>query len=146
MPSQSRNQVSITIRLGAAQISALDAIRERDGGSRPGMVKQAVEVLLSEEGRAQLLRDALIDATAQALRALRQEAAAFLQEQVEASKASDASSRELHAQIIEEIGFLLAPVANKISAQSSGDISASATTPASSTSHVVLPPRGVKRP
>jgi len=145
MPSQSRNQVSITIRLGAAQISAIDAMRERDGGTRPGMVKLAVEALLSEEGRAQLLRDALIDATAQALRALRKEAAEFMQEQLDASKASDASSRELHAQMIEEIGLLLAPAASKSAPQATGD--GRTTTPAtvSSTSHVVLPPRGVKR-
>lgn len=99
-----RSQTSITIRLDPADIRAIDAIVAREGGSRGRQVKQAVELLISEESRHRLLRDAVNEAAAEALTALRQEATLLMRGQAEAARASDALSCQRMAEFIEVIG------------------------------------------
>lgn len=99
-----RTQTSITIRLDPAAVRALDAIVARDGGSRGRHVRQAVELLISDDNRQRLLRDAVTDMAGEVMNALRQEATLLLRGQIEAAKASDATSRQLVVDFIEVIG------------------------------------------
>jgi len=99
-----RTQTSITIRLDPAAIRALDDIVAREGGSRGRHVKQAVELMISEESRHRVLRDAVNDAAAEAMNAMRMEATLLMRGQVDAAKASDALSCQRMADFIEVIG------------------------------------------
>ena len=75
-----RQQTAITVRLSPAEIEAVDAVIESQGGTRARVVREAVRLSLSVEGQAQRLRE---------------ESQTQMRELVVTARASDMKSRSL---------------------------------------------------
>lgn len=100
-----RRQTSIHIRVPNEQLGALDAAARRAGKTRPGFLRDALQQVLD----AQLIQASAHAAVTDALGEFRTEARASFEKQVDAARASDATSRKLIADFVALLDAALNP-------------------------------------
>lgn len=99
-----RRQNGIHLRLDPATLARVDALTKGEPSNRSRILREGIDMRLSFESHAALMREVVETITAEAMLALRLEATSLLRGQVAASKAADELSCQRMADFIEVIG------------------------------------------
>lgn len=99
-----RRQNGIHLRLDPATMQRVEALAKGEPSNRSRILREGLDLRLSFESHAALMREVVETITAEAMATLRQEATSLLRGQVAASKAADELSCQRMADFIDVIG------------------------------------------
>lgn len=99
-----RRQNGIHLRLDTDTMARVDALTKGEPSNRSRILREGVELRLSFESHAALMREVIETSAAEALAVLRQEAISLLRGVAEAAKANDELACQRMADFIEVIG------------------------------------------
>lgn len=119
-----RNQIQLTLRVDPGLVAALDKIAKAEGRKRGSVLREAVELRVSLDAQARLLREAVAVAASDEVRRIRETNETAMLDLLDMARATDQTHRQLLADFLDALA-------------SHGP----ATPPTSRGGKVVMPPR-----
>lgn len=99
-----RRQNGIHLRLDPTTMARVDALTKGEPSNRTRILREGVELRLSFEAHAEMLREAIENTAAESLNALRLEATLLMRGQAEATKTAQEELRRLMREFLEAMG------------------------------------------